>query len=748
MSPYSSKSLGLQSLDFGYNGESVSNLMPPAATGAGVSSSHDELLANENDNGNGGNGSNRPLSDGVLGSTAVFNPTDNLSDTVWPVQGCDTEDYIELPEEEAAQPACYSDIVHADIPPVDLVDIKLLDQLDDINERMHPSDSLPTLATLGSVHTENTSSGCPYSSLISAGNRPVVTLDVPQIIYDLGSATALGPDVLSPDASPTSVPTANKADDVPLSSPQFSISDIDELLAELGFSADKLQATTTAAGYSLGTSPLASSNVAAIAAATDSEQRIKGLHARSSVASDSEMFSLRDIDELIEQLNEAAVRDSAVASRISAISPKLTQYRNTLLDASPSQYDKDIKECTNEPAVSSGDLVVQLGSADKLTQAIVVVTREEPYSEDTLAENDSTCLVDAAELVRRLGSIVDVPLVIPEQRHPSRIYTVKAEDAISVNALLPTRLDIDALISELGNVMSILPPPPQPSLATHPPPVFSSTLVSPLLNVSELIAALGNVCAVVVDAAVLPSSAPELLTPYVESNNGSSIDNNAAVIDTTVLQPVSEELVDAPALIASLGNIDTITSCVPPPQTLEETLHLVDQPPAQQITETCSSSSSSSSSTATTSPTFSASELIAELGGVYSPDFLFHSMERVRKASTQTLVDHDLIANDNQQGKQQVDPYNARSYKQDFVGAFGKDKVPVGRSPSFVSMDVDEKVQDPRSRATSVSRDSQDGSLILTAGVDHPAYNMSRLLDVLRIPPIVVSRPFLGPSRK
>ncbi|KAJ2881738.1 hypothetical protein H4R27_003890 [Coemansia aciculifera] len=111
------------------------------------------------------------------------------------------------------------------------------------------------------------------------------------------------------------------------------------------------------------------------------------------------------------------------------------------------------------------------------------------------------------------------------------------------------------------------------------------------------------------------------------------------------------------------------------------------------------------------------------LGGVYTSEWLVHDMERAGIVSKQIL---DASATFN------LFKFPQMSLQSNTQGLESRMSAELSGS----GMDVDEVIIDSRSRSSSMSLDHHDGTQYI-----------NRLIAALRIPPIVVSRPFLGPRR-
>ncbi|KAJ2834629.1 hypothetical protein GGI24_000287 [Coemansia furcata] len=113
------------------------------------------------------------------------------------------------------------------------------------------------------------------------------------------------------------------------------------------------------------------------------------------------------------------------------------------------------------------------------------------------------------------------------------------------------------------------------------------------------------------------------------------------------------------------------------------------------------------------------------LGGVYTSEWLAHDMEQAGMSSEQIIVDTSATFDFFKFPQLSLLP-NEQVHDERRMSA----------ELSGPGMDVDEAIIDSRSRSSSMSLDHHDG-----------AQYINRLITALRIPPIVVSRPFLGPRR-
>ncbi|KAJ2491915.1 hypothetical protein IWW37_001887 [Coemansia sp. RSA 2050] len=113
------------------------------------------------------------------------------------------------------------------------------------------------------------------------------------------------------------------------------------------------------------------------------------------------------------------------------------------------------------------------------------------------------------------------------------------------------------------------------------------------------------------------------------------------------------------------------------------------------------------------------------LGGVYTSEWMVHDMKQAGMVSEQILAEASATFN--------IFQFPQMSVQSNTQGP-GESRMSAELSGS--GMDVDEVIIDTRSRSSSMSLDHHDS-----------AQYINRLIAALRIPPIVVSRPLLGPRR-
>ncbi|KAJ2843591.1 hypothetical protein J3B02_005218, partial [Coemansia erecta] len=369
--------------------------------------------------------------------------------------------------------------------------------------------------------------------------------------------------------------------------PEFVISDIDQLLRELEFTDSFIQGADVESTNGDAALPL--------------------------LGSDSDAFSLREIDELIEQLGNA---DFAEQITVSSPLPSEKQTARSLIDS-------EAEETILENAALKVDIALaigMLGCVDKIAEK--AVTSVSCCVKQQLA-------FDPAALVFELGAVVQ----------PAFKQIEKKQLSPAVSKTSPIAVDVSSTIAELGNVECLVQ--------------------------------------VVENLPFVPLSLPP----------------NFSV-----------------ALARALGNVDSIVSAAVPTET--------------------------TSLTVPNSPSLDIPDIISELGGVYSPDYIVHNVERVRKCSTQTLVgdiDQEIFA-------KPATVYLLHDFKYKQFPDIAATKQPSAALNVFreASMDVDDIIQETtRSRATSIASVANSDSF----------GNINRLISALRVPPFIVSRPLLGPLR-
>ncbi|KAJ2732134.1 hypothetical protein H4R23_002908 [Coemansia sp. Cherry 401B] len=385
--------------------------------------------------------------------------------------------------------------------------------------------------------------------------------------------------------------------------------------------------------------------------------------------------------------------------------------------------------------------------------------------------NSLTAIELVCDTVRELGSVSGVCscAVVPATRPESLAtspYVVRdidellvelgiadsfisssAKDAANPPTLLEYGVDDDSFsLREIDELLQQLDEAAEISATRSMRPM------SQVLDVARVIRNLGDVdavaraacrvslvdlqCKAVVDAAVDPAEAV------------ASLGNPQALVAAAVPFDVFEadarkvfRLVDPAELIRSLGRVMDIAAVEP--LAVGELIHLLGSPDdivdlaipeAPEFVDVGRADSMCpvSNLPAPVSPLLDVPDIISNLGGVYTPDFILCNVERVRKASTQTLVD------DEPSSGVSLEPNHYGCKFSNLPLSSAKSHI-ITLTPALLelSMDVDEAVvSDSRSRTSSI------------VSYDQPfVHSISKLMAALRIQPIVVSRPFLGPSR-
>ncbi|KAJ1723556.1 hypothetical protein LPJ53_002125 [Coemansia erecta] len=668
---FSSKSLGLRSLDFEYNELCVNGLLPatPPTTTSDVTTL--PLLGAES-----------------ADCTAI--------DMSWIEQGPLVTPYIPAAEDQM----------------VNMVDIRSLDKLDSAHETLLPSDAIPLACRNPSALNDR----CPYYTLVSHCEPPVL-LDVAALIGSLGSVSRISTYALKSSAADR----------------QFVVNDIDELLRELGFADEFIQGADVESIDSDEYPPL---------------------------GTDSDVFSLKEIDELIEQLGNADF-----AQIITANSPR-AECRQISASVEPVDIvsivcclgSVETIVASSVPQIAAPvepvDIMLMircLGCVEYVVASSVpqITAPVEPLDleavvgclgcvEYVVANSVPRVVcpvepvepVDIAATVRCLGSVeYVVASSVPQVTAPAksididstirRLGRIERIIASSVPriAIQPKPIDIASTIRRLGRVENIVSNSVPQICRSHEPELPSDVVTESIvfdsamlifnlgrivepdllsrLPPAHVIGELGNVDNVVLSAMpAIPSKSikqPLVSPDYTPADIISELGNVNGIIPVT---PRSKPF-DSAALVRRLGNANhALSLLVPKPLTLA-----IPDSPALYVPD-----------------------IIAELGGVYSPDFMVHGMERVHKSSARAMAEATEIP----------DSFGFK-YKKQFLPALS----PAPTSSMARPMDVDEHLRQAHSRSVScVSTDASDS-----------IGNIARLITALRIPPIIVSRPFLGPLR-
>ncbi|KAJ1881617.1 hypothetical protein LPJ57_001495 [Coemansia sp. RSA 486] len=595
---FSSKSLGLHSLDFEYNQNAIDGLLPasppmPSLQGKDTDTEADidiGIDATENADAV----SALPMS---LGTDEGF-----VVDMEWD-ENTDHSGFERSNENQSP-----SDCV------IDLVDIHTLEELDNASETLRPSDTIPTSQPTASPAASSAFKSCPYSSLAPCRSAGADALGLTKKSPASVSQVILSEPVLDASASPT------------LDNPDFVVRDIDQLLRELGLADAFVQGADVESANGESTAlPL--------------------------LGCDSDIISAREIDELVEALDNAESAKQAASS-----APSTNEV--ALYDAVPSfaavsanndSASMDIEAACFVEQIAEMSVVPML-CANKSFDSESLVFELDAVVQSFIDQIGKQQLVSATETRYQLGTSANVLSVVPYMPVAPKIS--------------PLAVDVLSIVSELANAELLLP------------------FVRSLLLTSRL------------------SYAP------------------AAFVDALIGTDSTES---APAIAAP---------------TTSQMVEMVEIAKVVEMADASDASAPTTPLTAPSSPSLDIPNLISDLGGVYTPEYMVRNMERVRKSSTQTLVgdiDHDLFNKPTGsllcEFKYEKFPELARSKQQA--------STTLGDFRYEMFMDVDEDMQETRSRAM---------SLVSVANSD--SFNhINRLISALRLPPIIVSRPFLGPLR-
>ncbi|KAJ2235849.1 hypothetical protein IWW45_002258 [Coemansia sp. RSA 485] len=604
---FSSKSLGLHSLDFEYNQNAIDGLLPASPPMSSLQGKDTDteadidigIDANENVDAV----SALPMSPGTDEGFVVDMEWDENTD----------HSGFECSNENQSPSDCV----------IDLVDIHTLEELDNASETLRPSDTIPTSQPTASPTASSTFKSCPYSSLAPCHSAGAGALSLTKKSPVSVSQIILSDPELDASASPT------------LDNPDFVVRDIDQLLRELGLADAFVQgADVESANGESTTLPL--------------------------LGCDSDIISAREIDELVETLDNAESAKQATSSALST-------NEVALYDVVPSFA-----------AVS--------GNNDSASMDI----------DAALAED----IEEASCFVEQIAEMAVVPMLCANKSFDSESLVFELDvvvqsfvDQIGKQQLV-SATETRYQLGTLANGLSVVPYMPVA-------PKISPLAVDVLSIVSELANA-------------------ELLLPFVRS-----------LLLTSRLSYTPAAFVDA---LIDTNSIESVPAIAAP--TTSQMVEMVEIAKVVEMADASDASAPTTPLNAPTSPSLGIPNLISDLGGVYTPEYMVHNMERVRKSSTQTLVgdiDHDTFNKPTGsllcEFKYEKFPELARSKQQVYTT--------IGDFRYEMFMDVDEDIQETRSRAM---------SLVSVANSD--SFNhINRLISALRLPPIIVSRPFLGPLR-
>ncbi|KAJ2614241.1 hypothetical protein H4S08_001810 [Coemansia sp. RSA 1365] len=649
---YSSKSLGLNLLDFGYSEQIADRIMPSSPVETSRSSSVDDLSLSSASSPNSSQLSGLYLRMSPTQMPPVMTTAGNYfenhdQEEISPNAGSAyRQQYMEISMKQGHE-CVQENVQDEELAPlietnvVELVDIGTLGEM---NNNCDAAISCKSISVIKDseipVNMASDSSSFQHQicldfdtldfseSIIHApalGDQqaciellPMSNDLIEDIVSELGSVTNICQHALEgiTHRNEDSIGVENTLSPAP-SQPQsvarlsYVVNDIDELLAELGIT-DSLVYNTV--GDSL--------------ESEDLENTPLRTH-----SNNEDSFSLCDIDELLEQLDEAAgynndtMENSLVT--MSTVSSECVQLDVTVLDIV--------------------DIVQSLGS---VCAVVEVATSHFPIV---------------------LCSLPPVQRLDNSQEATAGLFASKDSQILSFN--------IDSLVSNLGAPECIVSAS------------MSLPLYMPNLDIPGLISYLGRI---VLPEVVCQAKQDTDIPPQQQENS-------------TPPNPMQ--------LVSQLGRCPLMMLSVLPNsvQSKECTEKLVK--PAQ--------------------PELDIPDIIASLGGVYTPDFILCNVKRVRKASTLTLVDD--INNDVAASMEKHTFGYTKFPKMSLITNKSHGSITQSANLGLLGSDVDEITSsDARSRTSSIMSFNQQVENFQC---------ISKLMAALNIQPIVVSRPFLSPSR-
>ncbi|KAJ1958943.1 hypothetical protein GGI12_004600 [Dipsacomyces acuminosporus] len=407
--------------------------------------------------------------------------------------------------------------------------------------------------------------------------------------------------------------------------------------------------------------------------------------------------------------------------------------------------------------------IAELGGASLLTEAVLpsapIIATVDPAEVVSLLGAvicpEFPTILHVNELIAELGDIS----ILVEPMLPSALPGRRIDPAEIISALgtvvrpeLPAILHVDELINELGEASML-------SRQLLPP-----ALAAPKIDPAEVVSSLG--------AVIIPEFSAALHVDEIIAGLG-SIDNiTAAVPVPLVIAPVDPACLvrelgaivsletppraDIESIIAMLGNADSLcdavlvaadsNTVVDPAQLVKDLgqVFVPDAPPARtpcvvDVVEIVYSLGCPSNyipplsvhdASAKCPDKLGVSDIISNLGGVFPPGLIARDASQVHAASTKAQADESA---DPSLGFRSAKlPRSCRAADPKCLG----DVYGVKSHASLSTMDVDELIVESRSRASSLTADQQEG-----------AYSFSKLAAALRIQPIVVCHPLLGPPR-
>ncbi|KAJ1991042.1 hypothetical protein EDC05_003643 [Coemansia umbellata] len=454
---FSSKSLGLNALDFGYDEQVVSNLLPssPGSSEAiSLQSSPNSSIGSSIDD----DGESSYISQQLHPSIVFKSHPQLMERPSRPAEGSrhrvhSTSSICSNNGQSYVDSQSSMDAV------IDLVNISILNEPDNASEIIMPLDSLPTIPSCGSISlvfaSDEIANKNPVSSEVP-GDQAYDTLDFTKKELAAAEAVDLAASTICLLGSASSVcdkaieasSAANRSDsnsllvivttsvNADIQSP-YAVCDIDELLAELG---------------------MAEAQLSGISDEAKSRESIYSQlpHVNLPVGVEPDTFSLQEIDELIEQL------ESGCQATVDVIGSKV-----------PITGVKGDSFC--EMVMSTVHMLGNVGSI-----AAIVPVSNKPVS-------PAPMLFDAASLILDLGAII-----VPDFIRKPIAHKIESFDAVSpihrLGAVIEPVLKSKSTVSGLVSIIPLLGRPEDiASVVKH------EDLMLQLLDIPDIIANLGGV---------------------------------------------------------------------------------------------------------------------------------------------------------------------------------------------------------------------------------------------------------------
>ncbi|KAJ2846907.1 hypothetical protein IWW36_004124 [Coemansia brasiliensis] len=450
------------------------------------------------------------------------------------------------------------------------------------------------------------------------------------------------------------------------------------------------------------------------------------------------------VDEFSQKDEPSIPAEKATSERCSEYSVELVISAEIAGDHLP---DKDAVCLSNSVLASS--TIYELGSADKLSfLAMQKIQTSQPEISSPYVVQDIDELLEELGITDSLingGNVTDKPIALDT---PLPLNLDEDNDSFSLR-------EIDELLQQLDKAAGFCSETPK----------VSSAVVSPVINVQRAISSMDAVntmqtaCETKKPKSYLDNTRTSMFNPWsIVASLGAPQKVVAASMGRPSVEANSFEpcsLLDPAALINSLGGVLDIQFPEQQETCIEQTVDVaslisslgkviaLEEPEMQwlsvnelvsqlgDIEQICMAATKQPCSQILDVP-----NIISSLGGVYTPDFILCNVEQLRRTSTYTLVDEEAIVLDAACGQHSCEFPSLHLSSPKFYPSLLADSLLVNMS----TMDVDESVMaDSRSRTSSIISYNQPFEYF--SGI-------SRLMAALRIQPIVVSRPFLGPARR